>query len=128
MSTMAHGVSPSTSSSCFGATVPTAPAEWLTSSSSSPPAGMQSRGAASPPCGAADCAASLATAAERSPDRSAPEAASLASCAAAVHRDHGPLGFFRGATMNFARLSATFIIGTSIYEQVRRIFGLGYFR
>mmetsp|Transcript_2181 Transcript_2181/g.7029 ORF Transcript_2181/g.7029 Transcript_2181/m.7029 type:complete len:212 (+) Transcript_2181:506-1141(+) len=76
MSTMAHGVSPSTSSSCFGATVPTAPAEWLTSSSSSPPAGMQSRGAASPPCGAADCAASLATAAERSPDRSAPEAAS----------------------------------------------------
>ena len=60
--------------------------------------------------------------------QTAPQAASLASCAAAVLRDHGPLGFFRGATMNFARLSATFIIGTSIYEQVRRIFGLGYFR
>jgi len=51
---------------------------------------------------------------------------SVSECVAAVVQERGVLGFFRGWTVNVARLAPTFIIGTTIYEQARRVMGLGY--
>lgn len=49
-------------------------------------------------------------------------------CAAEILRESGWLGFFRGWGLSVARLCPTFIIGSTVYEQTRRLMGLGYLR
>jgi hypothetical protein len=48
-------------------------------------------------------------------------------CVADVWRADGPFGFYRGWSVNCLRLVPTFIVGSVIYEQVRKLLGLGYF-
>lgn len=76
---------------------------------------------------AALCAASfsapadvLQTAMQTQPGRSA------AACARDTWSQRGVAGFYRGWSANVARLIPTIGVGTSIYEQVRRAFGLRY--
>ena len=53
--------------------------------------------------------------------------ASAMQCIADVWRADGPIGFFRGWSVNCLRRVPTFIVGSVIYEQVRKLLGLGYF-
>lgn len=47
-------------------------------------------------------------------------------CALAIARADGLSGFFRGWGVNIIRLVPTFIVGSTIYEQSRALFGLAY--
>lgn len=52
---------------------------------------------------------------------------SALTCLAGVWQADGLAGFFRGWTMNVVRLVPTFTVGSIIFEQTRRLFGLEYF-
>lgn len=47
-------------------------------------------------------------------------------CAAQIFQEAGVRGFFRGWGMSVARLCPTFVIGSTVYEQGRRLMGLDY--
>lgn len=53
---------------------------------------------------------------------------SIMSCVQSIMRDNGVPGFFRGWTANVLRLVPTFIVGTTIYEQVRAMMGLSFMK
>ena len=54
--------------------------------------------------------------------------ASLAACAVAVVRHEGVWALFRGVGANFAKMAPTFLGTIPLYEQFRRLAGLGYLK
>lgn len=50
----------------------------------------------------------------------------LLDCAGTLLREQGPLGFYRGSMAFFLRSSPIFIMYFPIYEQVRKLLGMGY--
>lgn len=53
---------------------------------------------------------------------------SVAACTAAVVRQGGILALWRGMGPNFARLAPVFLVTLPLFEQLRRLVGLGYLR
>jgi hypothetical protein len=51
---------------------------------------------------------------------------SVAECAVMVLREGGPMGFFRGWSMQFGRIAPLFCINMPLYEQIRTLAGLGF--
>ena len=51
---------------------------------------------------------------------------SVHECARRMLLREGPRVFFRGWTAQFIRLVGTFTLGTTVYEQTRRLLGLGF--
>eukprot|EP00966_Prymnesium_polylepis_P082141 1902799-Prymnesium_polylepis.1 len=51
---------------------------------------------------------------------------SLAQCARAMVAEGGPMIFFRGWVPFFARVAPMFVINLPMYEQLRKLFGLGF--
>merc|ERR1712008_578908 len=56
----------------------------------------------------------------------AAESRSLRRSVVTIWIERGMLGFFRGWSANVGRLCPTFIFGSMIYEQTRRMLGLAY--
>ena len=52
----------------------------------------------------------------------------VVTCMREVWTAHGPIGFYRGWSVNVLRLVPTFIVGATVYEQVRKLLGIGYFK
>jgi hypothetical protein len=52
--------------------------------------------------------------------------AGLLDCTRTLLREQGPLGFYRGSMAFFLRSSPIFIMYFPIYEQVRKLLGMGY--
>lgn len=50
----------------------------------------------------------------------------LIGSASSILRSDGLAGFGRGWKVNVARLVPTFVVGSSIYEQVRKQLGIGF--
>ena len=51
---------------------------------------------------------------------------SLSACAAELMRNDGPLAFFRGVGTQYVKVAPIFLITLPLYEQFRRLAGLGY--
>ena len=51
---------------------------------------------------------------------------SMLSAALALRNDEGVVGFFRGWRISTARMVPTFIVGSMVYEQMRKALGLSY--
>lgn len=52
--------------------------------------------------------------------------AGMLGCALLIARAEGLSGFFRGWTPNLMRLVPTFVVGSTIYEQLRVLFGMPF--
>ena len=53
---------------------------------------------------------------------------SVASCAASIVRQEGILALWRGVGPNFAKIAPVFLVTLPLFEQLRRLVGLGYLR
>ena len=53
---------------------------------------------------------------------------SVPACTAAIVREGGVLALWRGIGPNFARLAPVFLVTLPLFEQLRRLVGLGYMR
>jgi hypothetical protein len=50
----------------------------------------------------------------------------MLDCIATIHKQQGPLGFYRGFLPFFVRLCPVFLISLPLTEHLRKLFGLGY--
>jgi len=53
---------------------------------------------------------------------------SLADCIKEIYLQQGVVGFWRGWTLFFVRLTPSLLTYSTIYEQLRHNLGLGYFQ
>lgn len=51
----------------------------------------------------------------------------LADCVKDIYQQHGVVGFWRGWTLFFVRLTPSLLTYSTMYEQLRHHLGLGYF-
>lgn len=58
----------------------------------------------------------------------APTALDVVGTVRALAREGGPAAFYRGWGLSVVRLIPTFIVGTTVFEQLRRAMGLAYLR
>ena len=55
-----------------------------------------------------------------------PQYRGLLHCAATIRREEGASVFFRGWTPMFARVAPLAVVFFPVYEQIRRLVGLGF--